>query len=192
DDEFAQSVDLADVDELKEKIQEHILRSKRQIAQEALNERLLEKLLESSTVHVADTAWEGVAERRLAEIREELKKQGSTLAEYAKHNGMEEEDFVSAQKNEARTQVQRAVLIERIFNKEGMKVTDQDASEQFVRIAYENRVPEADIKKFAKEYGPQIRDEVVYRTMYSKVMRLINQEAKITEVEVPSGQGGGN
>ncbi len=185
DDEFAKSLNLENVDELKTRIRENILRAKENMAQEMVNDRLLHDLLGKSQVHVADTAWESVAERRLNEIREELKQQNATLEQYAQQNGMTEEQFVAAQKDEARIQVQRAVLIEKIFQAEGMKVTDNDANEQFLRIAIENRVPESELKKFAKEFGAQIRDEIVYRTMYGKVMALLNETAKISEIDLP-------
>lgn len=185
DDEFAKSLNLENVDELKTRLKENILRAKQQMAQEMVNERLLEDLQSKSSVHVADTAWESVADRRLAEILEELKKQGATLEQYAQQNGMTAEQFVDAQKAEAKTQVERAVLIEKVFQAEGMKVTDQDANEQFIRIAMENQVPQDQVKKFAKDFGPQIRDEIVYRTMYGKVMALLNENAEISEIEVP-------
>jgi trigger factor len=187
DDEFAKSMQLESLEEMKGRIRENILLAKQQMAQEMVNERLLEALLSSSTVHVADTQWEGVAERRLAEIRDELAQQGATLAQYAEQNGMSEEQFVNAQREEAKTQVQRAVLLREVFNKEGLKVTERDSNEQFLRIAYENRVREDELKKFAKEYGPQIRDEIVYRTIYAKVMGLLNEAAEVTEVEPPRG-----
>lgn len=185
DDEFAKSLQVENVDELKDRIRENIKFAKERMAQEMLNERILQALLANSTVHVADTQWETVAEKRLAEIREELKQQGATLEQYAQQNGMTEEEFVEAQRTEAKVQVQRAVVLQEIFNREGLKITDKDTNEQFLRIAYENQVPEADLKKFAKEYGPQIRDEIVYRTIYAKVMAMLNEGAEITEVDPP-------
>jgi trigger factor len=185
DDEFAKSLQLENVDDLKGRIRENIQFAKERMAQEMLNERILQALLANSTVHVADTQWETVADRRLAEIQEELKQQGATLEQYAQQNGMTEAEFVEAQRAEAKVQVQRAVVLQEIFNKEGLKITDKDTNEQFLRIAYENQVPEADLKKFAKEYGPQIRDEIVYRTIYAKVMGLLNEGAQITEVDPP-------
>jgi len=187
DDEFAKSFNVESVDELRARISESIRQAKEQMGQEMVNERLLEDLLAKSEVHVADTAWESVATRRLTEIAEELKKQGATLEQYVQQNGMDEAQFLEAQKAEAKTQVQRAVLIEKVFHAEGMAVTDKDANEQFLRVAYENKVPEAELKKFAKEYGPQIRDEIVYRTMYSKVMGLLNEHASVTEIDPGAG-----
>ena len=185
DDEFAKSLKLENLDELKGRIRENIQHAKESMAQEMVSEGLLQDLLSKSTVHVADTQWEGVADRRLAEIREELRQQGATLEQYTQQNGMTEEQFVAAQREEAKVQVQRAVLLREVFNKEGLQITERDSNEQFIRIAMENRVPEADLKKFAKEYGPQIRDEIVYRTIYAKVMALLNESADVTEVEGP-------
>ena len=187
DDEFAKSMNVESLDELKDRIREHVLRAKQSMAQDMVNERLLDQLLARSEVHVADTSWEGVAAKRIEEIKGELKQQGATLEQYAKQNGMDEAALLKAQSEEAKTQVQRAVLIEKVFKAEGMKVTDTDANEQFIKIAMENRVPEDGLKRFAKEFGPQIRDEIVYRTMYAKVLGLLNEHAKITEIDPPGG-----
>jgi trigger factor len=187
DDEFAKSLQLENLEELKARIKENVHYAKSKLAQEMVNERLLNALLANSTVHVADTQWEKVAQRKLAEMREELHQQGATLEQYAQQNGMTEAELIERQTAEAKVQVQRAVLLQEIFNREEMKITDRDSNEQFLRIAYENQVPEAELKKFAKDFGPQIRDEIVYRTIYAKVMALLNESAEITVLEPTKG-----
>ena len=186
DDAFAKTMNIESVAELKDRIRENIREAKERMADEHLHERLLQQLVVASTVHVADTTWEGVAERRLAEIRNELDQQKSSIEEYAKKNGMSEDEFVQAQRNEAKTQVERALLIEHVFKAESMEISDADAHEHFLKIAWENKVPEDELKKFAKKSGPLLRDEVVYRTMYAKVMARLAESAEVTEVDPPS------
>ena len=185
DDEFAKSLNIENVGELTERIRENIKVAKENMAQELVNERLFEQIQASSTVIVADTTWQNVVERRLAEIKAELEQQKSNLEEYAKQNGMTEDEFVQAQEDEAKTQVERAVIIEKIFKDEEMQVTKQDSDKQFLKIAWENKIPQEGLKKFAKEHGADINDEIVYRTMFAKVMALLNESAEITEIDPP-------
>ena len=188
-DEFAQSLNLKDVGDLKEKITENIKAAKENMAQNMVHERLLEQVAAASSVTVSDTTWEGVAERRLAEIEENVAKEKSTLLEYAEKNGMTEEEFKSRLRDEAKAQVERAVLIKEIFEKEGLQITNNDLNDQFLRIAYENRVPQDKLKEFAKEFGPQIQEEAVFRTMYTKVVQVLADSANIKEVDPPEAQG---
>lgn len=177
DDDFAQSLKAADVKDLKEKVREGITRAKEQINQEMVNEQLFDQLMAQSEVTVPDTTWEQVANQRLQEMANELAKERKSLADYAKENGMTIEAFVTAQQNEAKVHVQRAVLIEHIFKAEDMKVDGNDANRHFLQIAHENQVPEEQLTKFAKKYGQGIRNEIVFRTMHTKVVEFLNDHA---------------
>ncbi|MBS1709821.1 MAG: trigger factor [Armatimonadetes bacterium] len=190
DDDFAKSMRAQSLDDLKAKVGEAIRRAKDEVAQEMVFEQILDHLLKESTVHVSDNTWESVATRRLNEMHQELLTKKSSLEEHAKSNGMTLQELIDAQKHEAKLHVERAVVIERVFSAEQMKITPQDLDAHFYQIAQENNIAEADMPKFAKDYGAQIRDEVVFRSMYGKVMSFLAENAKITEVtdgEEPAG-----
>lgn len=184
DDEFAQSFKASDIKDLKEKVREGILRAKAEMSQEMVNEQLFDQLLKSSEVEVPDTTWEQVANQRLNELAYELGQQKKTVEDHAKEKGMTIEEFVAAQQAEAKVHVQRAVLIENIFKAEDMKVDNNDANRHFLQIAAENQVPEAELTKFAKKFGPNIRNEIVFRTMHTKVVEFLNENA--VEGEAPT------
>ena len=193
DDNFAQSLKAENLDDLKAKVGQAIKNAKDEVAQEMVNEQLLDHLLKNSQIHVADNTWEDVANRRLTELNEELRGKGSNIEEHAKANGMTLEQLVEAQRQEAKLHVERAVIIERVFTNEGMKITNQDLDQHFLEVARENQIPEEHLARFAKEYGAQIRDEVVFRSMYGKVMAFLGENAKVTEVadgEAPAEPAG--
>ncbi len=186
DDSFAQSMRAENLEDLKTKVGEAIRRAKEEVAQEMVYEQLLDGLLTNSKVNVADNTWESVANRRLSEMHQELVNKKSSLEEHAKANNMTLDELVEAQKKEAKLHVERALIIERVFSAEGMKINQQDLDNHFYQIAQENNVPEDQLQKFAKDYGAQIRDEVVFRSMYGKVMAFLAENASVTEV--PEGQ----
>ena len=105
-------------------------------------------------------------------------------------NGMTEEQFIEAQQHEAKTHVERAAIIDSVFKQEGLQITKEDTNAQFLKIAYENNVQADKLTEFAKEFGPRIQEEVVNRTMYSKVLGLLTEKAEITEVDPPVGPTG--
>lgn len=186
DDDFAQSFNAENVDDLRAKVREGVVNAKAQVGQEMVNEQLLDQLLRTSEVHVSDNTWEAVGQRRLQENQAELQRQGSDLEKYAQANGMTLQELVDAQMQEARLHVQRTVLIEHIFRAEDMKIKQSDVDAIFLQIARENGVKQEDLAKFAKEYGPQIREEVVFRAMYGQVMAYLNEHATVTEGEAPA------
>ncbi|MFX4883821.1 hypothetical protein ABTB71_19140, partial [Acinetobacter baumannii] len=51
----------------------------------------------------------------------------------------------------------------------------------FLQIAMENRVPEAQLEQFARQYGERIRDEVVYRAMFAVVTNFLVSNAAVVE-----------
>lgn len=182
DDEFAKSLEADDLTTLKERIRQVLEGSSAQTAQSIVNDRLLDTVLNTSTIHVADTTWEGVADRRLADIQRDLQEKGRTLEQHAQENGMSLEEFAEAQRQEAKLHVERAVVIENIFRAEKLEISNEDANRLFYQIAQENNVPEDQLQKFAKEYRDQIREEVIFRGMYSKVVEFLNEHAQVTEV----------
>lgn len=186
-DDFAKSLQATDVEDLKAKVRQGIQNAKDSAQRDLVNEQLLNQLLEKSKVLVSDNTWESVADRRLREMAEELQRQGSSLEAFAENQNMKIEEFIAAQEAEAKLHVERALVVERIFSAENMQITNDDFNQHFLEVAQENRVPQDQLEKFAKDFGPQIRDEVVFRSMFAKVMGFLASHATITEVE---GEGG--
>ncbi len=177
DEEFAKGFNLDSVEDLKDRVKDAIFNAKARSQQEQINEQLLDQVMQSSSIAVADTTWEGVADRRMQELEQELKNNNSTLEKYAEQNGMNLDELREALQAEAKLQVHRAVVIQNIFEKEGMQITDEEANRHFITIAQEQGVKPEDLQQFAKEYGAQLREEVIYRCMYSQVLGHLHKIA---------------
>ncbi len=178
DDSFAQSLKANDVKDLKDKVKTGIERAKMQMGQEMINEQIFDQLLASSEVEVPDTTWEQVTNKRLQELAYELGQQKKTVEDYVKENGMDVNEYVKRLQDEAKVQVKRAVLIESIFKEEKFEIDNNDINRHFLHIAAENQVPEAELEKFAKKYGANLRQEIVFRTMHAKVVEFLNEHAE--------------
>lgn len=180
DDEFAKSMKSKDLEELRKRLLEHMQAAKQNMAQDYVNEQLLNSLVSKSTVHVPDTMWEAVANRRLTEINSELQQQKKTLEEYAKENGMTLEELISAWQGEAKTQVVRAVVVREIFTKEKMKLNNAILSQELALMAAEYGIPPQELFDSLKK-NKQLH-EVEFRAVYKMVVDLLNREAKISEM----------
>lgn len=186
DDEFAQgikgefaSLKSENLGALRAKLKERMELAQAEIAQEYINEGLQEELLRRSSVQVPDTMWEAVAAQRLREMDAEARQKGRTLEDVAKESGMTTEEMIAAWQQEAKIQVQRAVLAREIFVREKLQLTNQDLNMMLVQMAQEYEVtPEqlADVMKKNKNF-----QELEIRTIFKKVMEFLNAHATITE-----------
>jgi len=132
-------------------------------------------------VHVPDTMWENVAGQRLREIEAEVRKQGQTVEEYAKTMGMSVEDMVASWKDEAKVQVQRAVMAREIFVKEKMKLTNEDLNQMVAQMSYEYQVaPQVLVEAMQKNKNFQ---ELEIRAVYKKVLDFLNANAQFGEAK---------
>ncbi len=185
DDTFAQGMDFDNLEALRERINGAIVHAKENMAREMLRDQLVDGLLAGSTVHVADNTWESVVSRRTMELNEELGRKGSTLEDYVKSNGMTVQDFQEGLQKEALINVQRAVVIQKIFTEQGMKIEPEDVDTHFRTILAENNIAPDKADDFAKQFGGQIREEIVFRAMASKVTDYLVKNAQISEAGSP-------
>lgn len=185
DDAFAQEFNVENVEEFKQRVKESMSRQKAAFFQNYVNEQLLDSLRAASTVHVPDTMWLDVASQRLRETAVEQQRQGKTLEDFAKANNMTLDALIEAQKNEARIQVERAVMVQKIFELEEMRLTNNDLSEQLMILSQEyDMEPKAVLDTLKKNNSV---NELQFGAMFRKVLEKLNTFATITE-ETPQGE----
>jgi trigger factor len=180
DENFAKSLKTDNVDELKGRLRDTIARAKEQMVGEIVSERLLDVLLERSTVQVSDNMWENLASRRLQETAEEQRQQGKTLEEYAKENDMTLEQLVEEWKDKARIHVKRALLIREVFTKEKMQLTNQELNEELFAMASEYEISPEELLALLKKNN-QV-EELHFRSIARKVGNFLAEHADAKEV----------
>lgn len=180
DDEFAKGLQTKDVSELKERVREAILDAKQRSADEMLRDQLLDEIVAKSKVEVAENTWEQVVDRRLREMEAEAQQNNTTVETVLKANGMDTDEFLKNLTEEAKVNVRRAVVIQKIFEDNKMDVTNEDVGLHLSAIAQENQVPRERFEEFVKAYGGQLREEVIFRTMAAKVAEFLIEHAQIS------------
>ena len=188
DDEFAKSLkDLKseNVKDLKSQVKERIMDAKQTMANEMVNEALLEQLSQISKIQVPDTMWESVANQRLRELDAEARQKGQTLEDVAKANGMTIDEMVASWQNEAKVQVVRAVAAREIFAKEKMQLTNGDFTASLITMAQEYQVEPQTLLEAMKRNNNYRELEI--RSVFKKVVDFLNEHAQIKEVESLGG-----
>lgn len=179
DDEFAKALKTDSVNDLKAKMRDSIVAAKEQMLAEIVNDQLFEKLLERSKVEVSDNMWENLAGQRLREYAQEQGKQGKSLEQYAKDNGMTIEQFIEAQKNNARMSVIKALLIKEVFIKEKMQVSNGDLNDALRAMASEYEISAEEMLGLIQKN--QAFQELQFRAMAKKVGDFLSSQANVVE-----------
>jgi trigger factor len=188
DDEFARQIpeDFASLksdtlEELRDKVRARIEAVKGEMADEYVEEQLLQSLLEASTVHVPDTMWESVANQRLNDIKEEVAEAGGTMEAYAEERGMTLDELAAKWREQAKLHVERAVVANHIFVREKMVLSNQDLTATLLRMAREYGVGPAVLFEHLKKN--KNTTELQTRAIYRKVIEFLRDAARITEVD---------
>ncbi len=178
DDAFAQSLQMENLDALKNRLRENIGRAKQQMVRQVLFEGLLEALMERSTVSVSDNMWEALADRRLRETAQEQQNNGKSLEDYAKENGMTVESLVEAWKDRAKLEVQRALLIQTVYSTEKMQIGNDELNRELVAMAQEYGVEPMEMVQTLQQNNAL--DELQFRALSRKVSDFLLAHADVT------------
>ncbi len=180
DQEFASAYKSGSVDELRTRIGDAIKNAKDAMSNEFVSEQLIEALLDQCTVHIPDPMWESVASRRIGELVEEQRKKGKSLEQYAADQGMTTDEMVQAWKHEAQVFVKRAVLIQEIFTREKMKLSNTDLNNELISMAAEFGIEPDALLSQLKKNGAM--EELQFRAVNRKVTDLLREHANLQDV----------
>jgi trigger factor len=185
DDAFAKSLRSESVEDLRERVRIALINAKKQMVREVVNEQLLERLLERSTVHVSDNMWEALAAQRIRETEIVQHEAGKTLKEYAEENGMTLEQLHEAWMSKSKLYIERALLIREVFFAEKMQLNNEELTTQLEAMAeeYEMSVDEL-VTRLKKE---RAGDELQFRAISAKVTSFLDSNAVDAPVEAEGG-----
>ncbi len=182
DEDFAKELNAESVEELKGKVRVQLGEAKKRMVRDYVNEQILDELMKNSKIEVADTLWEGVAERRIHEIADDAQKENKTLEDIAQANNMSLEELSQKIGERAQAEVKHAVAIRRIFETEGMKLDQADIRDQILEIAQENNMTPDDTLRALRRSGSLA--EVEFRAIYNRVLSFLHEQANVTPAGV--------
>jgi trigger factor len=175
DDTFAQSLQTDSVEDLRNRIVAALKNAKQQMVKDLINDQLLERLQERSTVYVSDNMWEALAAQRMEQAAAEQEKAGKTLEQYAAENGMTLEQFDEAWKSKAKMHIERALLIRDVFTKEQMQLTNEELNSELYVMAGEYEVEAEQMFNMLRENDAL--DELHFRAISHKVSHFLEENA---------------
>jgi FKBP-type peptidyl-prolyl cis-trans isomerase (trigger factor) len=137
-DEFAKNLGAFEsLTALREQIQKGITEEKARNARDKRRGKIIEALLEKSSIEVPSIFVEGELQKILAQMREDIERMGMQMDDYFKRLGKTEEDMRSEFKEQARKRAKLQLLLNKIAEEEKV-VADETAVEAEMKHALEH------------------------------------------------------
>ena len=181
DDEFVKDVSKFDtVDELKADVRTRLEEAATKRAQDELEEKLVDTVLEGFEAEVPDCMYENRIDEMMREFEQRLRSQGMNLELYMQYTGMEMESFRKTFREQAERQVKIRLSLEKIAQLEDISVSDEELEGEYSKIAEAYSIELAQVKMMIPA------EEITKDACSNKAIDLIRDSAEITEVEAPA------
>jgi trigger factor len=143
DDEFAKSVsELKTMDELKARVSENLAARKKYEAESEAKQRLLKELVEAHSFPVPDTLVEAQLDGKIERLLSRLISQGID----PRNVGLDWKKLREDGRPEAEKDVRGSLILEKVAEKESIKVTEEQVDELIRELAQERHEAPAAVK----------------------------------------------
>lgn len=189
DDEFAKQVsDLATMDELRARLRENLGEIGRAMAEDDVRSQVVRQVTEAATLDVPEGLVGREVDSRIEGIEEELGRRGLTLNQHLRNTGQSFDDWRADIETDARAAARRALVLDEIGEREGIKVTDEEIHEEMHRRAEIEEVSEREVHERYQERA--MLNRLVTRLYQRKVVRFLLDNAEVTEEVVEPEEEG--
>ncbi len=121
-DEFVSSLgDFSNIDDFNEKIKEHLSRQKKGKEQERQWARILDAIIEKSSIGLPPILIESELDKMTAQLKDDVKRAGIEFAEYLTKIKKTEEEIRSEWRENAKKRAQTQLVLNAIASKENIK-----------------------------------------------------------------------
>ena len=180
DDEFAtMASEFETIAELRADIRDRIERVRRLEQGVQARDRVLEVLLERTTVPMPESMVEAEAEWRLRRIAEQVDEAGMTLEQFLADTGQTEEALRADARGGAEQAVRAQLVLDAIGAKEEVGVSEAELTDQVVRRAQRAGMEPNELAERLVRSGqlPALMAEIVR----GKALALVLETAKVTD-----------
>lgn len=178
DDEFAKDISEFDsIAALKEDIKAKIAAHNDQNANNEVEDRLVDQVIENIEVTIPDCMIESALDGMEQDFDYRLNMQGLNLEQYLQMTGMDKESFRKTFRDQAEKKTKIRLALEEIVKAENITATEEDLEAEFKKIADSYNMPVEDVKKYIP--AAEISGDIAVR----KAVQVIVAEAKVTEKE---------
>jgi len=142
-DEFAKDVndEVETLEDLKAKIKNDLVESKKSQAEGSLRDALVQKAAENAEVEIPDVMFESQVDRMVKDFEQRIAQQGLNLELYYQFTGTKEEDLRAQMRQDAEARVRIDLTIDAIIEAEKIDATEEEMNEELARLSAMYNVP---------------------------------------------------
>ena len=139
-DEFVKDVSEFDtLDEYKADIRKELEKSKASRAENAMKNKVIEKVFEANDIDVPDVMVESEIDNMISEFDQQLRSQGLDLNTYMQYLGKDPKEMRDELKDEAFKKTKTRMIVSAVAEQEDFQVTEEEVN--------------AELERMAKQYG---------------------------------------
>ncbi|MBI4791348.1 MAG: trigger factor [Deltaproteobacteria bacterium] len=182
-DEFAQDVgeEFTTLDLLKEHVRRKIEKQRADAQSGDLTDKIMLKILEKHDFAVPDKLVAYEVNEQIKQLEDHLQKQGLTL----ESAGMSQEKLVENYKDAAAKRVRGDFILKKIAEVEDIKLTDEDISKGFERIASQYGMPVDEVKKYFRSRNELL--PFMNELLSEKILEFLRTNAVVKEISAEAG-----
>ena len=179
DDDFAQdTTEFDSLDEYKEDIRGKLALAKEERAKSAMENDLVEQIVESSQMDIPDAMVENQVDQMVQEFEQRISYQGLSFEQYLQYSGQSMDALRDTMKPDALKRIQGTLVLEAIAAAEDLKADDDDLQAEFERMASMYQM-EAD--QIASFMGDAEKENMKKDLAVQKAIAFILDQAVVTE-----------
>lgn len=155
--------EVKDVAGLREYERKSLLAQKEQSANNEAFNKVMEKIVSSSKVEIADEIIKDEVEGMKKNMEQQISQRGMTLEQYYQITGQKAEDVEKQMKVEAEKNLRAILCMEQIAKEEKIEVRDEDVEFEFSKIADQYKMEIAKVKEILGGDLPRFKAEIRQR-----------------------------
>lgn len=160
------STEFETVEEYRNSIKERLTKEANDRADIELDNDILDKIIDDTTVNLPDVMVEEEFNRQLNGMENQMRYQGITLEDYAKYVGKTVEEMKEEVKKGATRNVKARLVLEKLIKSEKLDITEEDIDNKIAEMA-------KNVGKSLEEYKKQVNNDMVNHIANELLMKKL-------------------
>ena len=183
DDEFAKDVsEFETLADLKKDLKAKMTAEREEVAKQAFEDVLMEKVAANITAEVPDALIEEQSRRFVENFKMQIKSQGITFEQYCQMTNSTEESLMEEAKEPSLRQVRLDLALTALVKAENLEVTDEDIEAEYNKTAEQYGMDVENIKKYLP--ADMLKEQIIR----NKAVAVVVDSAIAVKPEEPKAE----
>lgn len=166
------------VEDFRADVKKNLMERKEREAAGALQDQIVEKLIESSEIEVTEEMITHCINDMVVELAQSLKRQGMSMEMYMQFTGLTEAEIRENLKPQADKRVEMNAVLKAVAEAENLEVTEKEYEDYLSEVAAQYHTDLAQIKASIPQHG---KEEIMKEMTTAKALDFMMEHAEITE-----------